>query len=265
MLALLAVPSLGGCSTNAATGRSQFILLSADSVRQMGEEARDDVLAQNGGEVDSPELRAYVREVGLALLANVEPEYRDLDWEFLVADADILNAFALPGGKVFITTGLLSTFANEAEIAGVLGHEIGHVTARHVDERLSSALVAQVGLAVLDASTDSELVVLGSNLLTQGALLKFSRAQESESDRLGVRYMVAAGYDPVGMRMVLEVLRDAAAGGGTPEMLSTHPDPGRRVNDVQGLIDGPYAETQGSPAYGLRETRFERRGLPFLN
>jgi predicted Zn-dependent protease len=261
---LAAIALLGGCVTNPSTGRSQLILFSSDQVAAMGAEAAPQMIQDFGGEVPESELRAYVDRVGRALAAHVEPEYAGVEWQFFCLDSDVVNAFALPGGKVFITRGLLAKFENEAQVAGTLGHEIGHVTGRHVDERLSQAATAQIGLAVLGAATDAELITLGADLLTQGALLKFNRDQESESDSQGLKYMTRAGYDPRGMQQVLEVLAAAAQGSSPPEILSTHPHPETRVGRVEAEIRARYSALLGDPAYGLGAERFQREAAPFL-
>ncbi len=257
--------ALTGCSTNPSTGRNQLILLSSESVAAMGDEAKPQVIAEFGGEVASAELRAYVNRVGHSLAAHVEPEYADIEWEFMTLNSDVINAFALPGGKVFITRGLLSKFSNEAQVAGVLGHEIGHVTARHIDERLSQTVAAQLGLAVLGAYSESDLVAAGGSLAAQGVLLKFGRDQESESDLQGLKYMTAAGYSPVGMRQVLDVLLEASRSGGSqPEFLSTHPHPETRIEDIDRLLAGSYSHTRDNPQYGLFPHRFEEGARPYL-
>jgi predicted Zn-dependent protease len=261
---LAAIALLGGCVTNPSTGRSQLILFSAEQVAAMGAEATPQMIDEFGGEVPESELRAYVDRVGRALAAHVEPEYAGVEWQFFCLDSDVVNAFALPGGKVFITRGLLAQFENEAQVAGTLGHEIGHVTGRHVDERLSQAATAQVGLAVLGATTDAELVTLGADLLTQGALLKFNRDQETESDSQGLKYMTRAGYDPRGMQQVLEVLAAAAQGSRPPEILSTHPHPETRVVRVEAEIRAKYGALAGDPGYGLHAERFQREAAPYL-
>lgn len=266
VLALALAPCLAaGCKTNPSTGRSQLLLLSEDQVAAMGVEAKPQLVEQFGGEVESAELRAYVERVGRGLAAHVEPEFRDVQWDFTTLDSDVLNAFALPGGYVFITRGLLMTFSDEAEVAGVLGHEIGHVTARHIDERITQSLIAEFGLQVVGAATDQEIIVEGVTLLTQGTLLKFSRDQESEADRQGLKYMTAAGYDPEGMAEVLQILDDASKGSRPPEILSSHPDPARRLRDVRAALAGPYRETQGNPAYSKYPERFERDAAPHLH
>lgn len=260
---LVALPTFG-CAQNSATGRRQLIVVSRAQVNAMGEEAKPTMVAEFGGEVPSAPLRTYVDGVGRKLLEQVEPEYADLAWEFIVLDSPVINAFALPGGKIFITRGILSRFENEAEVAGVLGHEIGHVTARHVDERISQSLISQFSLAVVGAFSQDQLIAEGASLAAQGALLHFSRAQELESDALGMRYMAAAGYDPEGMREVIGVLLDAMGDERPPEILSTHPDPDRRAEQADELLATTYAETRDNPAYGKYRARFQREAAPAL-
>jgi predicted Zn-dependent protease len=147
-LAILTISTiaLAGCSTNPSTGRSQLDLVSSDQVAAMGEQATPELIQEFGGEARSPELRRYVTNVGKRLAKQIEPEYKDIKWEFHTLESDVINAFALPPGNVFITTGLLSRLSNEAELAGVLGHEMGHITAAHVDERVSQQMLAELGL-----------------------------------------------------------------------------------------------------------------------
>lgn len=253
---LVAALWLNACTTNPSTGRSQLDLISEDQVAAMGEQATPELIKEFGGEVESPELRRYVRGVGERLARQVESEFKDIKWEFHVLDSNVLNAFALPPGNVFITTGMLDKLNNEAQLAGVLAHEIGHITAAHVNERVSQQMVAEVGLGILGQTNQGEVVNMGAQLLTQGTLLNFSRDQETEADEQGLKYMTRAGYDPQGMVGVLRVLVEADQGGGAPEFLSTHPDPKRRLNHVQQLIKKDYGSIDGNTYQG----RF-RRGV----
>lgn len=268
-LCLLAVAGLcvmnaAGCQVNPATGRSQLIMISPQQVSALGAEAKPELIKEYGGEVKSPQLRAYVDGIGRSLLANVEGEFASLDWSFTVLDSDVINAFALPGGHVFISRGLLVRFQNEAQVAGVLGHEIGHVTGRHVDERISQSVLAQGIVAGIGGFTESQLAVLAATAVAGGYQLKFGRDQESEADILGVRYMVQAGYDPVGMLEVLSVLKEAAGGGKSPEFLSTHPHPETRINTITRLVNGEYAYTQNNPQYQKHQQRFQQLARPHL-
>lgn len=259
-----------GCQTNPSTGRNQLIIVSAESTAQMGEQAKPEMIKEYGGEVKSKELRDYVTTVGHRLSRHVEKEFADIKWEFITLDSDVINAFALPGGKVFMSRGLMEKLDNEAALAGVLGHEIGHVTGRHIDERLSQSTVVQgvvgVGGAVVGGSGGwAEIIPTVVGGVGQGYLLKFNRDQESEADRQGLKYMVKAFYDPMGMTDVMEVLITASKGNSQWEILSTHPDPEKRLAAVKELIKEDYEFTQGNPDYKKFKGRFDRDALPYLN
>jgi predicted Zn-dependent protease len=262
MLALTA--SMGACTTNPSTGRSQLLLISEAQVAQMGIEAKPQLTAEYGGEVENPQLRAYIDKVGRGLLNHIEPEYAKVEWEFTLLDSDVINAFALPGGKVFFSRGLLERFANEAQVAGVLGHEIGHVTAKHVDERVSQGLLAQLGLELINAVSETELVSAGAQLLAQGTILKFGRDQELEADRQGLKYMVRAGYNPDGMAEVLKILIDASKGSQPLEILSTHPNPERRLAMVRNLMATEYKYAVDNAEFKKYQGRFAQEAKPHL-
>jgi predicted Zn-dependent protease len=263
-LLVFAGGGIGGCSTNPATGESQLILVSAEETTKMGVEAKPELIKEYGGEVQSPELRRYIDQVGRRLVRHVEPEYKDTRWEFVTLDSDVINAFALPGGKVFMSRGLLQQLDNEAAVAGVLGHEIGHVTARHVDERISQSMALDLGLQLGSGLTDSQIALAAGQLFGQGYLLKFGRDQESQADELGLKYMVKAGYDPMGIADVMRVLIAASEGNRQWEMLSTHPDPQRRLDEIMEQINSDYPNTKGNPEYRKFENRFERDAAPYL-
>src|SRR5690606_33959971 len=178
-----------------------------------------------------------------SMVPYVEGDYATLPWEFTLLDSEIINAFALPGGKVFLTRGLASRLKSEAEMAGVLGHEIGHVTAEHADKRVSNQLIfagALVTASVAAGFSDDDLVKIGVPVVVgvggQGFLLKFGSDEEYESDALGVRYMARAGYNPEGQARVMELLAEAGGGSRQWEMLSTHPYPENRVKRAREII-----------------------------
>jgi len=265
-----------GCSTNPATGKRSFTLLSWEQERAMGSEAAPQFTEQFGGEVPSPRATAYVTGVGNRLVEGVEPGVPQLEWEFTLLDSPVINAFALPGGKVFFSRGLAEELDNEAQMAGVIGHEIGHVTARHGNQRMSqqigfNALITglAVGVGVADADSDFRQVgqlavpalAIGGNVV----LLKYGRDEESEADMLGMRYMARAGYNPRGQLSVMEVLRDASAGSGRPpEWLSTHPYPETRMERIQEILGERYAHTRNNPDYGLFPERYQDQMLDEL-
>lgn len=262
--ACLLIICLSGCSSNPATGRNQLILVSAQEVTAMGISAQPQLIEEYGGESSSPELREFVRRVGFRVLEQIEPEYEELPWEFFLLESDVINAFALPGGKVFITVGLLSKLSNEAQVAGVLGHEIGHVSARHVDERISQSMIIELGLSALGSYSESQLATVGAQLFGKGYLLSFNRDQELEADAQGLKYMSRVHYDPSGLMGVLLVLQEASKDNRNLEILATHPHPETRMDQVTKLLAGRYRSTQNNPEYHKYEDRFLTRVVPFL-
>jgi predicted Zn-dependent protease len=261
-----------GCVKNSATGkniftlgmsRSQQISLGADAARQFTDEF--------GGQVQNEPLQSYVREIGAKMAAQTEGENPTLPWEFTLLNTPMVNAFALPGGKVFFTRGLAEKLTSEAQMAGVIGHEIGHVTAEHGAQRIASQTAFNVGIAVgavlVESSEDKKvrnagrLVVPAVAIAGNIVLLKYGRDEELEADRLGVRYMSKVGYNPRGQREVMEVLASLSKGGSTPEFLSTHPNPLDRVAQVDRLLQTDYAFTQNNPNFGDFSDRYQRQFL----
>lgn len=272
--ALACVVGLTGCRTNEATGRSQLIVLSAEQEISLGEEAMPELIKEYGGEVSDTVLREYVRDIGENLKQHTEAKNPDLPWKFTLLDSDVINAFALPGGKVFMSRGLMTRMTNEAQLAGVLGHEIGHVTAQHVNERISQAITLQAGVVAAGLGTrksESPLaryIPLVVGVGGQGFLLKFSRDQESEADHLGMRYMARAGYHPRAQMQVMQILDDAmkeAGGAKAPEFLSTHPYPETRIARIRDNLRNIYSNADSNPNLDFHEARFQRIARPRLD
>jgi predicted Zn-dependent protease len=228
---------IAACTLNPATGERQLTLLSESQEIQIGAQTHPEVLATFGA-YDNPDLQRYVQELGRKLASNSErPE---LDWTFTVLDDPVVNAMALPGGFIYVNRGILAHFNSEAELASVLGHEIGHVTARHSVEQMSRAQLAQLGLGVAAIASPEFRQYAG--LASQGIqilFLKFGRDDENQSDELGLRYMMRAGYDPREMPKVFATLDRISSSSGlrsTPEWASTHPDPGNRIANIEAQI-----------------------------
>jgi predicted Zn-dependent protease len=226
--ALLSLLLLTSCAVNPATGEREFMLVSEGQEIAMGREADPSVTAQYGL-VDDPELQAYVSDLGQRLAAVSERP--DLPWSFKVVDDPIVNAFALPGGFIYVTRGILAQFDSEAELAGVLGHEIGHVTARHSASQISRQQLQQIGLVAGMVVSErfreyGGLAMAGLQILN----LRYSRGDESEADRLGLRYMSQLGYDADAMIGVFQMLGSVsgASGSSLPEWQMTHPLPENR-------------------------------------
>lgn len=232
------------CATNPVTGQRQLALISEAQEIQMGQQAAQQV-AREMGLYNDQALQDYVNRVGLRLAADSERP--DLPWEFRVVDDPMINAFALPGGKIFLTRGILSHFNNEAEMASVLGHEIGHVTGRHSVEQISKQQLAGLGLGIAmilspQAAQYGDLAGAGLQLM----FMKFSRDHERQADDLGLRYMVREGYDPNQMPPVFDVLdriSQVEGGGAMPEWASTHPNPGNRAARIRQQISEVGAVT----------------------
>ncbi len=224
MAALLAA----GCAVNPATGKREFSLVSQDQELAIGREGHEAIVAEYGV-YDDPEVQAHVTAVGTKL-AKASP-LPDLEWHFTVLDDPVVNAFALPGGYIYITRGILAHLNSDAQLAGVLGHEIGHVTARHTASRITQQQLAGLGLAA-GMIFSTTLRRYGGDAQTGLGLLflKFGRDDENQSDDLGIKYSTAAGYDPREVPSTYAMLKRVGeqAGERLPGFLSTHPDPGDR-------------------------------------
>jgi len=246
-LALLGTPLLQGCAVNPVTGQRQFVLFTEGQEIQMGREADRDITASLG-EYDDPELQAWLDDMGQRMAAISERP--DLPWTFRVLDDPTINAFALPGGYIYITRGILAHMNSDAELAGVVGHEIGHVTARHGVTRVSRAQLAQVGLG-LGMVLAPELRPFGeaAGAGLQLLFLRNSREAEREADELGLGYMSAGDYDPRAVARVFEMLGRASGaedGDRIPGFLSTHPDPLERRDRILEQTTGDAPIYQGS-------------------
>ncbi|MBD0259633.1 MAG: M48 family metalloprotease [Cytophagales bacterium] len=235
-LALVLLLGLGSCARNPVTGRKDFVLLSEQQEIAMGQQSDPSIVAEMGLYEDKT-LQSFINEKGQQMAkVSHRPE---LKYEFKIVDSPIVNAFAVPGGYVYFTRGIMAHFNNEAEFAGVLGHEIGHITARHSAKQYSKAMLAQVGLiAGMVVSPQfaqfAEQAQQGLALL----FLKFGRDDESQSDRLGVEYSTKIGYDAeemAGFFNTLDRMSKKGEGESIPTFLSTHPDPADRNKNVQQL------------------------------
>jgi predicted Zn-dependent protease len=235
---VLPVLALAACAVNPATGRRQLSLVSESQEIQMGREYDQQVVAEMGLYPDTA-LARYVQDLGLRLAASSERP--DLPWTFRVIDDPVVNAFALPGGFVYITRGILAHLNDEAQLAAVLGHEIGHVTARHSVSQMSKQQLMQVGLVVgmvLKPELANYAGVASAAL--QVLFLKFSRDDEAQADELGFRYMRRLDYDPREMAEVfaeLDRVSAASGAGRIPEWQSTHPNPENRREKAMARAD----------------------------
>jgi predicted Zn-dependent protease len=236
---------LFGCATNPVTGKRELSLVSGQQETQIGKEGYQAVL-QEYGAYGNTRLQSYVDSVGQAL-ARVSHR-PDIDWHFTLLDDPTVNAFAMPGGYIYITRGILAHLNSEAQLAGVLGHEIGHVTARHTAQQITQQQIAGLGLGL------ASIFVRGFGQYSDAAqtalglmFLKYSRDHETQADELGVEYSTKAGWDSREMSSTYAMLRRVGERSGSrlPNFLSTHPDPGDRENRTRALAQAAVAGKTG--------------------
>jgi len=288
LLSVLILTLLAGCATNPVTGQKDFVLMSESQEIALGRETHPQVL-ERYGYYDDPELQAYVSRIGERLAARSHRQ--DLVFRFTVVDSSEVNAFALPGGYVYVTRGILPYFNSEAELAAVLGHEIGHVTARHSVRQYTAAQVTGLAGAVIASQVGTPGASDVLNVLGTAVVRGYGRQHELEADRLGAEYLARTGYEPENMLDVLGFLKDqqqyarqmAEEEGrdyqGYSGLLATHPSNDRRLQElvrgarqykpngtsenreafleqIDGLVFGP-GEDEGV----LRGNRFYHAGL----
>lgn len=236
-LAIVAFAFIQKCSNkeeNPYTGRSQHINMSAEQEIAIGVQSAPEMAQQHGGLYPDERLQSFVDAVGNKLVNNSIARETEYKYDFhLLADDQTINAFALPGGQCFITYALFSQLS-EAQLAGVLGHEIGHVIGRHSAERIADSSFWQT--LTMGATVGADMGGVVGNI-GQNTLLINGREDELESDDLGVLFMIQAGYDPYEMIKVMEILKAAAGPDRVPEFQSTHPDPENRIEKIREAIE----------------------------
>jgi predicted Zn-dependent protease len=267
---ILALTLVQGCATNPVTGEQDFVLMSESEEISLGAKYHDQMLQEMSVYPD-PELAAYVDQIGQRVArVSHRPE---LNYRFTVIDSPTVNAFALPGGYVYITRGMLAYLNSEAELAAVLGHEIGHVTARHSVRQHSASTATNIAGTIFGAATG----VPGSqdlfNVFGEAMLSGYGRKQELESDRLGAQYLARSGYDPQAMLEVIGVLknqelfeqqrareegRKARAYHG---VFATHPDNDKRLQEV--VAEADQLKNTASPRVGRKEFLEHLDGIAF--
>ena len=239
VMVLFSLLVTAGCAVNPVTGQQQLMLLSEQDEFRLGSQTDQAVIDQYGVYHDDG-LQNYLQGMGRSI-AGISHR-PGLAWQFKVMDSPVVNAFAAPGGYVYVTRGLLAAINNEAELAGVLGHEIGHVTARHSAQRYSNMMLANIGLSLGQEFMGGYGDMLGTVLETGAGLLflKFSRDDEREADALGVEYASRSGYDAGRMADFFTTLRTQPSANGEqdarlPEFFSTHPSPANRESNVRSM------------------------------
>ena len=207
---------------------------------------------QMGGDIDprDDERAALVSEVGRRIVERSDAgrsPYVDNFHFHLLSDPKTINAFALPGGQVFITKALFGRLTNEAQLAGVLGHEIGHVIERHSAQQMATGQLGQlltvaIGVGAGGGDDGGRKAQMAAAMANQMLTLRYSRGDESQADDIGLKYMAQAGYDPRQMLEVMKILKEAGGGGGQPEFLQTHPLPETRLEAIQKAIETTYPD-----------------------
>lgn len=226
---------------NEFTGRTQKLALATPQEEiALGLQSTPQMIHESGGLSDDAAGRALVERVGARLLASTAAKQTPYQFKFhLLADDRTVNAFALPGGQVFITEALFRRLKSEDQLAGVLGHEMGHVVGRHSNEQMASTrmwsgLAQGVGVLLSDGQSNAGAQV--AQMVAQYRVMKFSRDDESESDALGVRFMIQAGYDPEALIGVMEILAEVSGGGNQSDFMSSHPSPANRMERIREVI-----------------------------
>ena len=240
---------LTSTQVNPVTGEKQHVALSVSQEIALGVQSAPRMAAQMGGEADPhSEAAALVRETGERLVADSVAGRSEYRFQFhLLRDPDTVNAFALPGGQIFITTGLLKRLQNEAQLAGVLGHEIGHVIHRHAAQHLAKGalgqtLVTAVGVASSDDRGSGRSNAAVAAMVNSMVQLKYGRGDESQSDQFGLEAMTAAGFDPSQMLGVMKILSEVSQGNRQPEWLGSHPHPEHRAEQIEAWLHKKYSD-----------------------
>lgn len=240
IILLIIVMLMAACATS-PTGRNQLILVGDEQMQEMGISAFKQIKSDKKVS-HNRQQQAYVTCVAEHIIDALPEQWSNRSWEVVVFDDDTANAFALPGGKIGVHTGLLDIAETPSQLAAVIGHEIAHVLARHGAERVSLQVAAQTGLQVADimarqhmeGTTEQQILMAGLGIGTQvGVLLPFSRAHESEADQYGLNLMARAGFNPAESIQLWKNMDQASKGQRPPEFLSTHPEPENRIVALQ--------------------------------
>ncbi len=229
---------LGSQEFNPVTGESQYISLTREQEIQLGLQSVPEMLQQFGPPLDNPDAQEYIDDIGFLLVEESVAAETDWAWDFtLINNPELVNAFALPGGPIFITTALVDEFETEAQLAAVLSHEIVHVLARHSSQQIAKQELTQGLIGAVAIGSEDPGAVQTAAVIGQLVNVSYSREAETQSDLLGVEILVDAGYDPRAMAELMAILARAGGGGGGPEFLSTHPNPDNRIGQIEDKID----------------------------
>lgn len=255
--AMLLLNLVAGCATNPVTGKRELELITRDQEIALGEQAAPEFEKEFGGRLPDAEVQKYVLGVGRKL-AGVSD--RVMPYEYTVVNSDVPNAFALPGGKIFITKGLLKLMSNERQLAAVLGHETGHVAAKHNVSQLNRQMGAAILLDIAKRASGSKesSAPAVTQFISNMVLLKYSRDNEYQADELGAKYMQAAGYNPWGMVELLTALQEMheAEPSRLEEMFQTHPLTSKRIEETRTIVQTQHKSARpNAPDPGIDRFR----------
>jgi len=232
---------ISSSQTNPVTGEAQRVNLSPDQEIALGMHAAPEMAQQHGGMVESGPEAETVRRVGNFLIHNSVAKNSPYNFDFhLLADTQVVNAFALPGGQIFITRALLRQLESEGQLAGVLGHEIGHVVERHGAEHMAKQQLTQGLTAAIATASDNPSSAAMAQAVGSMLNMKYGRNDELESDKWGVKLLAETGYDPRALIGVMKVLERAGGGRSQPEFMSTHPNPENRIEKIEQAIKAQF-------------------------
>ena len=242
-----------GCDTNVISGESRLMLYTEAEEIEIGSKYAPEIEKEMGGKIADPQLQSYINNIGQKIVAVSHRP--DLKFYFAALNDKQTNAFALPGGYVFITKGMLEKLSTEAQLAGILGHEITHVVARHSMAAMSRDGLVSAALSAASSAANAPAGVSTIAGVTQQIIgMSFSRENEVEADKTGMDYMYKAGYDPYGMVETMEILQSLSAGGQQIEFFSTHPIPENRKQYLLERISSNYHDMsnlqKGQTEYG---------------
>jgi predicted Zn-dependent protease len=244
IIALIAIVSyFMKTEENPVTGERQKVSLTVDQEIKLGLQSAPEMIQEFGGEYKDTKLQAYVDKIGGKLVASTEAGKSPYKFDFhLLADMQTVNAFALPGGQIFITMALFKRLTTEDQLAAVLGHEMGHVINRHGAEHIAKQELTQGLIQATDIASGSPGMI--QRFVGSMINMKYGRDDELESDRYGVKYLIQAGYKPEAMIELMQILEDASGGGSRPDFASTHPNPQNRIGEIKKIIS-EYKEKYG--------------------
>lgn len=232
LIAVALVTTLALSCGSGGGGAGNFNLISIEEEWQLGQQLSQDIGRQLRMNNDSA-VNDYIRSMGQRIVAQTPDPFNRLPWNFHVVDDPAINAFAIPGGHVYVNTGLIAAAENASQLAGVMAHEISHVTARHTTEAISRQYGISILAGLVLGQNPNQLAEIAAQILAGGAMARFSREDEREADELGIRAMFQAGYDPRGMAAMFRMLlaQSKSNPGRLEQFFSTHPTTEDRIRD----------------------------------